>query len=140
MSSSARATRGSRSAGTLRRAGVKVAADTIGIETKALGDAVRGGQSVAEVARANDVEPQAVIDAIVVAATTKIDQAVDDGKIGATRGALKERLAERVERLVDATPGERLPARARSIPRPPARADDARAYARASSRPRPPAA
>ena len=91
-----------------RRAGLAVAADAIGVETKALRAAIRGGQSVADVARDHDVDPQAVIDAVVAAASTKIDAAVDAGKIDADRAeAIKERLADRITKRVNATPRER---------------------------------
>jgi transposase-like protein len=87
-----------------RRAGLAVAADTIGIDAKALGEAVRGGQSVADVARAHDVEPQAVIDAVVAAANTRIDQAVTAGRITADRAeTIKDRLADRITNRVNTT-------------------------------------
>ncbi len=87
-----------------RRAGLALAADTIGIDTKALREGIRGGQSVADVARAHDVEPQAVIDAVTAAANKKIDAAVTAGKITADRaGAIKDRLADRITHRMNAT-------------------------------------
>ena len=91
-----------------RRGGAVIAAKTIGIEPKALAEAVRGGQSIADVATSHDVDPQAVIDAVVAAANKKIDAAVAAGKLDAERAAkAKERTVERVTKLVNATPRER---------------------------------
>jgi ribosomal protein S20 len=94
-----------------RRAGAVVAAGVIGIQPKALAEAVRGGQSVADVATSHNVDPQAVIDAVVAAGDKKIDSLVDAGRITAERAAtMKDRLPERVSRLVNATPGARAAA------------------------------
>lgn len=91
-----------------RRAGAVVAAKTIGIEPKALAEAIKGGQSVADVARSHNVDPKTVVDAVVAAGNAKIDDAVTSGKIKAERAAkLKERLPQRVTRLVNATPRDR---------------------------------
>jgi transposase-like protein len=87
-----------------RRGALAVAAKAIGVEPKALVESLRDGQSVADVARANDVEPQVVIDAIVAAGNQKIDHAVANGKLDEDRAAtIKERLPERAERLVNAS-------------------------------------
>ncbi len=91
-----------------RRGAAGIAAKTIGIEPSALVEAVKGGQSIADVAKSHDVEPQAVIAAVVSAANTRIDAAVTAGKIQADRATqIKERLSERVTKLVNATPRER---------------------------------
>jgi transposase-like protein len=91
-----------------RRGAAVVAAKTIGIEPSALRDAVKGGQSVADVATSHDVEPQAVIDAVVSAANTRLDAAVSAGKVKAERATkIKAHLTERVTKLVNATPRER---------------------------------
>ena len=99
-------TSGPSSAGTHAGRALVVAADAIGVEPKALRAAVRGGQSVADVADDHDVDPQAVIDAVVAAGEhAGSTQAVDAGKIDAERAeAVKERLAERITKLVNATP------------------------------------
>lgn len=52
--------------------GLATAAEAIGVEPAELVEAVRGGQTVAEVAEANGVDPQAVIDALVAEATERI--------------------------------------------------------------------
>jgi predicted DNA-binding protein YlxM (UPF0122 family) len=87
-----------------RRAAVRTVAETIGIEPEALREQVRDGKSIAEVAEANDVDPQAVVDALVAAGTKRIDAAVAAGKLDADRAAkLEARLAERVTKLVNRT-------------------------------------
>ncbi len=83
---------------------LKVAADTIGVSTDELREAVQGGQTVAQVAQSKGVDPQRVIDAIVAAATQKIDQALADGKIDEPRAAeLKRKLPQIADRLVNQT-------------------------------------
>jgi hypothetical protein len=82
-----------------------VAADAIGISARELAQELRDGKTVAEVARANDVEPAKVVDAIVAAATERIDAAVTAGKLDADRAAtLKGNLDERVTNLVNREP------------------------------------
>lgn len=79
-----------------------VAAETIGITTDELRTAVQDGQTVAEVAEANDVDPQIVIDALVEHATTKIDQAVADGRIDEARAdEIKAHLPDMADRFVN---------------------------------------
>lgn len=88
----------------VRRAALGVAAKAIGVEPQALVASLRDGKSVADVARANNVEPQVVIDAVVAAGTKKVDEAVANGKLDETRAAtIKERLPDRVTKLVNAT-------------------------------------
>ncbi len=88
-----------------RRSGVTIAAGVIGIQPKALVDAVKGGQTVADVARSHSVDPQKVIDAVTAAANKKVDTAVTNGKIDPARATtLKDRLDKRIATLVNATP------------------------------------
>lgn len=88
----------------LLRAGAKVAASTIGVDVKTLVKDVRSGQSVADVAKAHDVDPQKVVDAVVTAGNQKIDQAVTNGKLTAERATkLKAKLPQLVTRLVNRT-------------------------------------
>lgn len=82
--------------------GLDVAADVIGITEADLLAALRDGSTLAEVAEANGVEPQAVIDALVAAATEAIDAAVEAGDLDADRAeqmkaGLVERITERVQ-------------------------------------------
>ena len=71
----------------LRRAGVKLAAKTIGITPADLVKELRAGKTIAAVATAHGVQPQAVIDALKAAATKKIEAAQAAGKITAERAA-----------------------------------------------------
>lgn len=82
--------------------GIDVAAEVIGISEADLLAALRGGDTLAEVAEANDVDPQAVIDALVAAATEAIDAAVEAGDLDADRAAaLKEGLVDRITERVE---------------------------------------
>jgi len=57
------------------RGGLKVAAAAIGISEADLVTALRAGQSIAEVAKSKNVDPQKVIDALVAAGKAKLDAA-----------------------------------------------------------------
>lgn len=82
--------------------GLDAAAEAIGITDDELRTALRSGSSIAEVAAANDVEVQSMIDALVAAATERIDEAVADGRIDAERAeALKADLVERITARVN---------------------------------------
>ncbi len=59
--------------------GLSTAAEVIGLEVDALWDALRDGQTVAEVAQANGVDPQDVIDALVAEAEARITALVNEG-------------------------------------------------------------
>jgi lipoate-protein ligase A len=83
-----------------------VAAEALGISEDDLRDALRDGQTIAEVAEAQDVDPQAVIDALVADATTRIDEAVADGDLDADEA--EEIKADLPERITDLVNGEGL--------------------------------
>jgi hypothetical protein len=86
----------------LAREEFKLAADTIGIPAKELRQDVKGGQSISEVAEANGVATQTVVDAVVNDLSAKLDKAVADGKITQERADnVKERLPERITNLVN---------------------------------------
>ena len=86
----------------LPRHALGIAAETIGVSRADLRSQLRDGKTVAEIAQANDVEPQAVVDAIVTAANERIDKAVVEGKITAERAAAaKARVPELARKLVD---------------------------------------
>jgi hypothetical protein len=86
------------------RSAIKVAADTIGLEPMDLAKAVRAGQSIADVAKAHNVDPQKVIDALVKAGDARIDQALANGRIDQDKAdQAKARLPERAKRLVNFT-------------------------------------
>lgn len=79
-----------------------VAADTIGISEDDLRTALREDQTIAEVAEANGVDPQTVIDALVADATTRIDERVAAGDITEERATeLEDGLADRMTALVN---------------------------------------
>ena len=66
------------------------------------------GARLAEVATAHGVDPQAVIDTLVTAATAEIDQAVTDGRIDADKAdEIKATLEERVTDRVNGVRPER---------------------------------
>jgi uncharacterized protein (DUF433 family) len=79
-----------------------ITAHTIGITPRALVQELRGGKTIAQVATEHGVQPQAVIDALERAVTTRIDAAQSAGKITAERAArLKERAATVIPRIVE---------------------------------------
>lgn len=80
-------------------AGLEVAADAIGISEEDLRSELRDGSTLAEVATAHDVDPQTVIDALVAAATDKIEAAVADGTISQERA--DDLLADLEARITD---------------------------------------
>jgi hypothetical protein len=84
------------------RGAIYVSAETIGIPKAELVQALRDGQSIAQVAEAHGVGAQTVIDAIVQAGSAKVDKAVAAGKITQERGdAIKARLPQASERIVN---------------------------------------
>jgi uncharacterized protein YidB (DUF937 family) len=56
---------------------LRTAAQAIGIDASILRDALRDGQTIAEVAEANGVDPQTVIDALVARSTERITRVVN---------------------------------------------------------------
>jgi hypothetical protein len=60
----------------VRRAALRITAETIGIDVYELVEALRAGQTVAEVAEANGTDPQEVVDALTAAAAERIDRFV----------------------------------------------------------------
>jgi len=85
--------------------GLEAAAEAIGIEVDALREAVQGGRTIAQVAQANGVDVQTVIDAMVADATERIDAKVAEGDLTQERADdLKAGLTERVTAIVN---GER---------------------------------
>ena len=82
---------------------VKTAATAIGIEPAELVTALKGGQSIADVAKANGVETKTVTDALVTAAGAKVDAAVQAGKVTSEQATkIKARLPKLAERIVEA--------------------------------------
>lgn len=99
-------------AGVARRAvggALGVAADTIHVDRNALVQELRGGKSIADVAREHHVDPQTVIDAIVNAAKQKLSTLQSNGKLTADRvQKLEQRLPALAERFVNRTFDGRL--------------------------------
>lgn len=82
--------------------GADAAAKAIGISTADLTAAVRGGKSVADVAKEKGVDPAAVVAAVVAAEGAALDQAVTAGKLTqAQADQIKSKLADRVTELVN---------------------------------------
>lgn len=84
--------------------GLEVAADAIGIDRAALIDALRDGQTIAEVAAARGVEAGTVIDALVNQYQQKLDELVAAGSITADEAA--ERAAAAADRITGLVNGE----------------------------------
>jgi hypothetical protein len=63
------------------REGLADLADVVGISTDDLRAALRDGQTLAQVAEANGVDPQQVVDVLVANGTERLDAAVASGRI-----------------------------------------------------------
>jgi len=85
------------------------AAEVIGISEDELRTALEGGQSLAQVAEANDIERQALVDGLVAAASDHLDEEVAEGDL--TQAEADERKAELVERVTATIDREGLPTR-----------------------------
>ena len=93
---------------------VDTAVEILGVDVETLRDELRSGSSLADIAIANGVDPQTLIDALVAEAEAMLDQAVADGRIDAERA--EERGADLEERVTARVNGER--------PERPGRGDD----------------
>ncbi|WP_040495624.1 hypothetical protein [Ilumatobacter nonamiensis] len=71
-------------------------ADLLGVEADALREQLRDGATLAEIAEANGVDVQSVIDLIVAQMSERLDQAVENGRVDEAEAA--EKLAEFEER------------------------------------------
>ncbi len=86
----------------LLKDGAKAAATEIGISEADLKQAVKGGKTIAQVAKDHDKSVDDVVNAIVKAANGDIDQAVKDGKLDSKRAdTLKSKLPDRVKQFVN---------------------------------------
>jgi hypothetical protein len=79
--------------------GLEAAAGAIGITEDELRTALRDGSTLADVAEANGVDPQAVIDALVAELRTRLDERVADGDL--TQEEADEKLASGTERITE---------------------------------------
>jgi hypothetical protein len=79
-----------------------VAAEAIGVSEDDLRSALADGQSIADVAEANGVEVQAVIDALVADANADLDEAVADGDLTEEQATdIRENLVDRITAFVN---------------------------------------
>jgi polyhydroxyalkanoate synthesis regulator phasin len=74
-------------------------AELLGLEAAEIRTALEGGSTIAELAEANGIEVQTVIDGLVAAANLRIDEAVADGHLTEDEAATKR--AELVTRITD---------------------------------------
>ena len=82
-------------------AGLDAAAKAIGIDSEELRSAIQDGSTIAEVADANGVDVQTVIDALVKEAETHLDEAVANGRLTEDQAAaIKANLPDRIDALV----------------------------------------
>lgn len=89
----------------LRKDALQAAAKEIGISTTELRDARKNGKSIAQVAQDHGKSADDVVDAIVKATTSDIDQAVKDGKLDTQKAdQIKKNLPDRATKLVDRVP------------------------------------
>ena len=86
----------------LLRGAAGVVTTTIGIDRPTLREELRSGKTVAEIANEHNVAPQTVIDALVTAATKRLDAAVAAGHLSAARASkIEQRLPDRITKLVN---------------------------------------
>lgn len=86
----------------------EVVAELLGIDADELRSALRDGQSIADLAAANGVDVQTVVDALVAEAQGYLDLAVENGRL--TEEEAAEKAADLEERITARVNGER-PAR-----------------------------
>ena len=86
----------------LLSAGWAELAELVGTDLEGLKSAIREGQTLAEIAEANGVEVQTVIDALVEKANLRIDAAVEAGKLTEEEAETKRsNAATRIEDVVN---------------------------------------
>jgi len=97
----------------IRRGAVAVITKTIGIDRRTLHQNLLAGHTIAQIATDNHVDPQTVIDALVAAATNKLNAAVQAGHLTAARATkIEQNLRARAANLVNTW----LPKRAKTTP------------------------
>jgi hypothetical protein len=90
------------------------AAKYLGLDASALRAKLRNGQSLADVAKAQNKDVQGLEDAIVASQKARLDQAVSDKKLTQSKADdILAKLKSRVDDLVNATPPDRPAFRAR---------------------------
>jgi ribosomal protein S20 len=84
---------------------LEAAAEALGVSEEELREQLRDGKTIAQVAEDRDVDKQQVIDAMVAAATERIDQKVQEGDLAAEEAnERKADLEERITTLVNEGP------------------------------------
>lgn len=87
-----------------KRAGLEVAAGTLGIGKEDLRTALKSGRSIADVAEEKEVPTQTVIDAMVAEARSRLKTAVDNGRITQERAdTIDGNLPETTKKFVEST-------------------------------------
>jgi hypothetical protein len=82
--------------------GLEIAADALGMTESELLSALQDGQSIADVAEEQGVDVQEVVDALVAAATERLDEAVEEGRVDEERAdEIKADLPERIAAMVE---------------------------------------
>ena len=85
---------------------VEILSDLTGVSVEDIAAARQDGDSLADIAEANDVSTDDYVAAVVDAATTAIDDAVADGKLSEDRAAeIKEGLTDKVTAMVTSEAG-----------------------------------
>ncbi len=77
--------------------GSEAVAEILGMEVDELRAALADGQSLSDIAEANGIDPQEVVDALVADATERLDDKVAEGDLTADEAA--EKLADATERI-----------------------------------------
>ena len=78
--------------------------DLLGLEAEELFDQLRDGATLAEVAEANGVDRQELVDTLVAEAQEHLDEAVEDGRLDADEAAERAAdLEDRVSEMIDRT-------------------------------------
>ena len=86
----------------------EVVAGLLGIDVETLRDELRSGNSLADIAAANDVDIQTVVDALVDEAAEHLELAVENGRLTDDEAADRlARIGERIEDRVNRVPGQR---------------------------------
>jgi hypothetical protein len=80
---------------------VKVVVETVGGTKQDLLAALKKGETISDYATSLGKDPKAVVDALIAAADTKVDQQVAANRITAARGAtIKSKVPDRINKLV----------------------------------------
>jgi len=79
--------------------------ELLGLDNGEIRDQLRDGASLADIATANDIDPQALVDALVAEAQVRVDEAVANGRVD--EADVAEKTADLEERISDFVNGER---------------------------------